>query len=124
MGTEARCSTDLERYRATLRAREARNARASASRRARALRVARAAADVARDFGATRVALFGSLAHERWSSERSDIDLAAWGLGAEAHLLAWARIDEVADGIPVDLVRVEHCPAALRGAIEREGVDV
>jgi len=118
-----RASVDsLASYRATVRARSERNARARAARRERALRLAHWAAELlTREYGASRVVLFGSLAHGRWFSDASDIDLAAWGLGAEAHLLALARLEDSADGFHVDLVRAEHCPPPLLAAIEAEG---
>ena len=119
-----RASVDsLAPYRATVRARSERDAQAQAARRERALRLARWAADLlTREYGARRVVLFGSLAHGRWFSDASDIDLAAWDLGAEAHLLALARLEDLAEGFHVDLVRAEHCPAPLLAVIEAEGV--
>lgn len=119
-----RASVDsLASYRATVRARSERDARARAARRERALGVARWAAELlTQEYGASRVVLFGSLAHGRWFSDTSDIDLAAWGLGAEAHLLALARLEDSADGFHVDLVRAEHCPPPLSAVIEADGV--
>jgi uncharacterized protein len=119
-----RASTDsLASYRATVRARSERSARGRAARRERALRLAHSAAELLiREYGATRVVLFGSLAHGRWFSDASDIDLAAWDLGAEAHLLALARLEDMADGFQVDLVRAERCPPPLLAVIEAEGV--
>jgi uncharacterized protein len=110
-------------YRATVRARSERNARALAARRERAVRLASSAAEMlSREYGASRVVLFGSLAHGRWFSHGSDIDLAAWGLSADAHLLALARLEDFASGFRVDLVRAEHCPPQLLAVIEAEGV--
>lgn len=110
-------------YHASLRARSERDARALAARRAQALSLARQlAAILASEFGATRVLLFGSLAHGHWYSAASDIDLAAWGLGAEDHLLALARLEELSPGFQIDLVRAERLPANILEAIEAEGV--
>jgi len=119
-----RASADsLAPYRATVRARSERDARALDARRERALNLARTAASLlTREYGATRVVLFGSLAHGRWFSDASDIDLAARGLGAEAHLLALARLEDIAGGLRIDLVRAEHCPPTLLAAIEEDGV--
>ena len=71
----------MARYRATFRAREAARAASVAER----LRTARAAASAAatvlkRDFGATRVLLFGSAARGQGFHDRSDIDLAVEGV--------------------------------------------
>ncbi len=90
--------------------------------RSRVLRLAAEAAAqaLAHELGATRVALFGSLARDA-IHERSDVDLAIWGLppqreGAAADLAA-RMIDA-----PVDLVFVERAPESLVDRIERDGV--
>lgn len=50
----------------------------------RAWEVAHEAAQVLRDrFGAYRIVVFGSLAHESWFTRWSDVDLAAWGIPAD-----------------------------------------
>jgi predicted nucleotidyltransferase len=123
MTVDGTATESLDVYRATLRARSDRDARARAARRRRARLVAQTAAEaLVREFGATRVTLFGSLAHGHWFSDASDIDLVAWGLGAEAHLLALARLEDLAGGFRVDLIRAERCPASLLAAIEADGV--
>lgn len=112
-------------WRPTLARRTAEAERAAALR-SRALAFAERAAEVLRvKFGAGRVVLFGSLAHGRWFGERSDIDLAVEGLDADGHLVAIARLTEMAGGLEIDLeidiVRLERCSADLRTAIDREG---
>ena len=37
------------------------------------------------DFGATQVAVFGSLAERNWFTQLSDIDIVAWGMPNEAY---------------------------------------
>jgi len=105
-----------------MRARAQRDALRAAARRGRAWAVVRAASGLLRGLGATRVVVFGSLAHNRWFSAASDIDLAAWGLDAETHLLALAALEDVSEGFNVDLVRAERCAGPLLTAIETEGV--
>jgi predicted nucleotidyltransferase len=46
-------------------------------------------------FGATRVVAFGSLAHRKWFSQWSDIDLAAWGISAYEFYRAVADVTEL-----------------------------
>ena len=47
----------------------------------RACHAARTAADLLRErLGATRVIVFGALAHDDWFTRWSDIDLAAWDI--------------------------------------------
>ena len=120
-----RTTEPLARYRRTLRARAERDARALAQRKRRAWDVARQAARVLVDeHGATRVMLFGSLAHGRWYATTSDIDLAAWGLDPDVHLLALARLEDLGGDLPVTVVRAEHCGAGLLAVIEEEGIEL
>ena len=115
----------MTRYRDTLRARSARDARILARRKDRALALARKAARILADeLGSTRVVLFGSLAHGHWYSMRSDIDLAAWGLGPGAHLEALARLEDLGGDLPVSVVRAEHCGDGLVAQIEQTGIDL
>ena len=44
----------------------------------------RVAAMLYKNFGATQVAVFGSLAGQKWFSKSSDIDVVVWGLTAPA----------------------------------------
>jgi predicted nucleotidyltransferase len=87
--------------------------------------VAHAAARLLREqFGATRVAAFGSLAHRLWFTPRSDIDLAAWGIPPESFFRAVAAVTGLAQEFEVNLVDPERCQSHLCQAIERHGVDV
>ena len=93
-------------------------------RRARALElVPRAAELLRREFGATRVVLFGSLAHgdfTRWS----DIDLVAWGIPSAEWLRAMSRAESVDDEIHVDLVLAQMAKDAVLEEALKDGVAV
>jgi len=116
---------EMTAYRATARRRWQDEARELDKRYAKARRVARMAADLLREgFGATRVILFGSLAHGLWYSEISDIDLACEGLASETYLLAVARLQDISDEFKFDLVPLESCRPDLREAILKEGLYV
>ena len=113
----------MARYRATARRREKERELARKARHARAWELAReAAAMLKKDFGATRVAAFGSLLDEERFSEWSDIDLAAWGV--EDYFLAVARLQDLDADFKIDLVAVPHCKPSLLEHIEREGVEL
>lgn len=117
----------LEVFRAALRQREAAGARARAARSGRAWAVARHAADFLREaFGAGRVVVFGSLteADGAFFDAHSDIDLAAWDIGAEDYFLAVARLQDLSPEFGIDLVAMERCPEHLRRAIEAGGIDL
>jgi uncharacterized protein len=89
----------------------------------RAWQVARRAADLLRRrFGATRVVVFGSLAHDHWFTRWSDIDLAAWGIPPDAFFRAVAAVTGLSAEFKIDLVDPQDCRPSLRQAIDREGV--
>jgi predicted nucleotidyltransferase len=84
----------------------------------------RAAVCLKRDYGASRVVLFGSVAREERLGPRSDIDLAAWGIPAALYYEAVARVQEVVAPFEADLIRMERSPTSLRDHVEQEGVEL
>lgn len=97
----------------------------SERRRRQAWRVARRAARLLREkYGASRVVLFGSLAHDAWFTPWSDIDLAAWGIPPEHFYGAVAAITGLSPTFRIDLVDPDACRSALRATVEREGIEV
>ena len=96
---------------------------ASSERLGQAWEVARRAARLLRQrFGATRVVVFGSLAHDDRFTQWSDIDLAAWGISADVFYKAVASVTGLSSQFKVDLVDPEDCRPDLRQAIKHEGV--
>ena len=94
-------------------------------RRQQAWRVARKAAKVLREqYSASRVILFGSLAHRSWFTAWSDIDLATWGVPAERFYQAVAAVTALSPAFKVDLVDPETCRPSLLEVIEREGIEL
>jgi predicted nucleotidyltransferase len=94
-------------------------------RRNRAWEVACKAATILKErFGATRVLVFGSLAHGAWFTPRSDIDLLADGIPAEKFFHAEADVEAVATGYKVDLVDSRECSPELLEQVEEEGVEL
>jgi predicted nucleotidyltransferase len=93
--------------------------------RAHAWQQARQAARVLREqFGATRVVVFGSLAHNLWYSERSDIDIAVWGIAPEDFFQAVADVNTVGVDFEINLVDPAIARPHILKAIQREGIDV
>jgi len=91
----------------------------------RAWAVARVAAGLLREkFGAKRVVVFGSLAHQALFSPWSDVDLAAWGIPADQYYRAVAAVTGMSADFEVDLVDPTECRPRLRQVIEREGIDL
>jgi len=110
-------------YRRTARARARSRRERLAARQDRTWEVARRAAAVLKEeFGARRVAVFGSLVGPARFHERSDIDLAVWGSDERRYYRAVARLLDLDPTISVDLVEFEHARPALQAVIRREGV--
>jgi len=95
------------------------------ARRRRALEISREAARILKKkYGATRVALFGSLARGSLFTSTSDIDLYAEGVPGTLFFEAEAEIEEIAKGFRVDLVETTECSPQLIREIEDEGIDL
>ena len=95
------------------------------ARRLRAWALARQAAALLRSaYGARRVVVFGSLLKPARFHERSDVDLAVWGLDERVYLRALAQLLSLDVTLDVDLVEAEQARAELMSAIEREGVEL
>ena len=110
-------------YRTGARRREQQRAQALAGRHARAWDVARRGAQMLKDqFGAARVTVFGSVLRPEFFYERSDVDLAVWGMDERLYLKAVSRLLDIDTDISVDLVEAEFARPTLLSVIEQEGV--
>jgi uncharacterized protein len=115
----------MERYRKAAVERLERDQQAAKPRRVTAMAVAKQAARVLKDrYGATRVVLFGSLAHGAWFNPGSDIDLAAEGIPPRLFWKAWCALDRLQSSFEIELVAWETASARLRGELDRYGVDL
>ena len=112
-------------YYATVRRRKAQEEQETTQRRGRAWVLARQAATLLREqFGATRVVVFGSLAHEETFTPWSDVDIAAWGIRPEDTLRAVGAVLDLDVEIEVNLVDVNTARPSLLDTIERKGVEL
>lgn len=94
-------------------------------RRKRALRLARQTAALLRkDFSASRVVLFGSLASRGSFTLWSDIDMAVWGVSPDRFYAAVAAVTGLSAEFKIDLVDPKTCKVSLRKAIDQEGIDL
>ena len=115
----------LAAYRETIHKRQEAEQKKLALRRDRAWEIARQAASLLQEtFGATRIMVFGSLAHGYWFSRTSDIDMAAWGVKDEDYLVAVARLQDLSPEFGIDLIRMESCRPGLHEAILQEGIQL
>lgn len=73
-------------------------------------------------YNAEKIVLFGSRARGD-NRERSDIDLAIYGMPAENHARFWSKIDDLPTLLKFDLVHVtEDTDADFLKNIEKDGV--
>jgi uncharacterized protein len=121
MASAVLTAEQLAAYRASANARGAARRALLDRRRDRAWGVARRAADLLRsDYGATRVVVFGSLCSGTFFDERSDIDLAVWGIAYEDLWRASGAVAAIDTTVAVDLIRSEEASSGLLEAIEKE----
>ena len=112
---------ELRSYRPEL----AKKASPAAKRCEQAWEVARRAAHLLREkFSAKRVVAFGSLVHRDAFTRWSDIDLAAWGIPAEAFYRTVAAVTGMRPDFEIDPVDVDDSSPRLRQTIEREGIEL
>lgn len=104
----------------------AREASASDAARHRSLvATAQVAARLLRQsYGATRVVLFGSLAHRAWLHPGSDVDLGVEGVTAAQYWQAWAAVESLFTSVTVDLVDIADAGPSLRHEIEQHGIEL
>jgi len=89
------------------------------------MRRVRAAADLLKTrFGARRVILFGSLAHQGWFAPDSDVDLMVEGLVAGDYWQAWRLVEETIGDRGVLLIELETASPSLLQSIRRHGVEL
>lgn len=92
------------------------------ARRALAWQVARKATRILRaEFGVKEIMVFGSLLHLTLFHDRSDVDLAVWGLSGRAYFQAVSVLLDIEPSISVDLIAFEEARPALQAAILQEG---
>ena len=76
------------------------------------------------EFGATQVAVFGSLAQQNWFSEWSDIDIAVWGLSSDQYLRAVSETIGFSQEFKIDLVKYENCNGLFLERVEKQALPI
>ena len=77
-----------------------------------------------RQFGVTRIVVFGSLLNKECFTPWSDIDIAAWGLSFKDTLRASNAAQEVSSEFEINLVDIATVSSSLRLEIETKGIDL
>ena len=86
--------------------------------------VYRVAAMLYEDFGATQVAVFGSLAERDWFSKWSDIDIAVWGIPGDEYFRAAWEAEDISGLFKVDLVDFESAKGRFRERMQSQLVPI
>ena len=76
------------------------------------------------DFGATQVAVFGSLAGQQWFSKGSDIDIAVWGLPGDTYLDALWETRNFSPEFKIDLINFHSAKGRFRERIQSQAIPV
>lgn len=110
-------------YRAAARQRQQQRSDHQHQRHQLGLTVAQQAADLLKhEFGVKKVVLFGSMLTPATIHERSDVDLAVWGLNPKDYYQAVGQLLALNPNLSVDLVEAESASPRLLQAIESTGV--
>ena len=72
------------------------------------------------DFGATKIAVFGSLAEQESFSKWSDIDIAVWGIPNDKYFRASSIASDISGLFKVDLVDFESSKGLFRERIQSQ----
>ncbi|MYC77651.1 hypothetical protein F4X10_17955 [Candidatus Poribacteria bacterium] len=74
------------------------------------------------DFGATKVAIFGSLAEYGWFRKESDIDIAVWGLTDAQCRDARCGIADSCPEFKIDLINFEESTGLFRERVQSQAI--
>ena len=75
-------------------------------------------------FGATQVAVFGSLTEPMWFTKQSDIDIAVSGLSPDEYDKAWSKIWDFDAGFKIDLINFDTSEGLFRERIKRQAIPI
>lgn len=84
----------------------------------------RVAAMLYEEFGATQVAVFGSLAEPEWFSKWSDIDIAVWGIPPDKYFCAIGKAKEISGLFDIDLVDAERSKGRFRERMQSQLIPI
>jgi predicted nucleotidyltransferase len=113
---------DYSPYIEGLKRREAERKARLENRRQKALAVAQQIAGMLRrDFGATKIYLFGSTLRLKGFHSHSDIDLAVDGIDPQRYFSAVGQALMMSDEFSVDLLEISACRPELKEIILKEG---
>ncbi len=76
------------------------------------------------EFGATQVAVFGSLAEPINFTKSSDIDIAVWGLSDKTHSTAYWKVKDIDTGFKIDLINFDTTKGLFRERVQQQAIPI
>ena len=76
------------------------------------------------EFGATQVAVFGSLAEPLGFTKSSDIDIAVWGLSDKTHSAAYWKVKDIDTGFKIDLINFDMMKGFFRERVKQHAIPI
>ena len=76
------------------------------------------------EFGATQVAVFGSLAEPISFTKSSDIDIAVWGLSDKTHSTAYWKVKDIDTGFKIDLINFDTTKGLFRERVQQQAIPI
>ncbi len=76
------------------------------------------------EFGATKVAVFGSLTEPIGFTKSSDIDIAVWGLSDNTHSKAIDKVIDRNSGFKIDIINFDTTKGLFRERIQQQAIPI
>ena len=76
------------------------------------------------EFGATRVAVFGSLTEPIGFTKSSDIDIAVWGISDDTHSKANNKVMDMSTGFKIDLINFDMMKGYFRERVQQHAIPI
>ena len=76
------------------------------------------------EFGATRVAVFGSLTEPIGFTKSSDIDIAVWGISDDTHSKANSKVMDMSTGFKIDLINFDLTKGHFRERVQQQAIHI
>ncbi|MYF55833.1 hypothetical protein F4083_13035 [Candidatus Poribacteria bacterium] len=76
------------------------------------------------EFGATKVAVFGSLAEPIGFTKTSDIDMAVWGLSDKEHTKANSKVMDLRTSFKIDLINYDLTKGLFKERIQQKAIPI
>lgn len=76
------------------------------------------------EYGATKVAVFGSLTEPIGFTKSSDIDIAVWGLSDDMHTKAYDKVMDRNTGFKIDLINFDMMKGYFRERVQQHAIPI